>query len=134
MAGLHAVIQSNQFDPESDPEGEAPEDSLAAAGNDNPARCQMVRSIGQELSARTVDMKWVRRVSNIIWKHMADAESPPLGKSRHHHVWSHLGWGDIFWAFYFHAWFEVLNKHFHKASIFALSYVVKSIQNMKKIH
>ena len=37
-------------------------------------------------------------------------------------------------AFYFPQWFEVLNKHLHKASIFALFYVVKSIQNMKKIH
>ena len=61
-------------------------------------------------------------------KHMADAESPPPPTM----FWSHLGWGDICWAFYFPAW--VLNKYFHKASIFAISYVVKSIKNMKKIH
>ena len=104
--------------------------------------CQMVRSIGQKLSARTVDMKWVttevRRVSDIIckpntWQMQRGHRS--LAKSRHHLMfWSHLGWGDIFWAFYWSAWFEVLYKHFHKASRFALSYVIKSIKNMKKIH
>ena len=35
-------------------------------------------------------------------KHMADAESPPppSPKADITMFWSHLGWGDIFWAFY----------------------------------
>ena len=45
--------------------------------------------------------------------------SPPSPKADITMFWSHSGWGDIFWVFYFPAWFELLNKHFHKASIFA---------------
>ena len=103
--------------------------------------CQMDGSIGQKLSAQTVDIKWV--TTEVRW--VADIICMPNTQKmqRAHHpspeaditmFWSHLGWGDIFGAFYFPAWFEVLNKHFHKANIFALSYVVKSIKNMKKTH
>ena len=103
---------------------------------------QMVWSIGQKLSARTIDMKWVTTevcwVSDIICMpntgQIQRAHCPPSPKADITMFSSHLGWGDIFWAFYFPAWLEVLNKHFHKASISALSYVFKSIQNMKKIH
>ena len=68
--------------------------------------CQMVRSIGQKLSASTVDMKWVttevHRVSNIIckpntWQMQRAHPSPKADITM---FWSHLGWGDIFWAFY----------------------------------
>ena len=53
-------------------------------------------------------------------KHTADAESPPPPKA------------DPKKGLFFPAWFEVLNKNVHNASIFALSYVVKGIKNMKK--
>ena len=99
--------------------------------------CQMVRSIGQKMSARTVDVKWVveSHTSFASQTHGRCREPPPpLPKADITMFWSHLGWGDIFLGFHFPAWFEVMNKHFHKASIFARSYVVKSIKNMTKIH
>ena len=66
-------------------------------------------------------------------KHMADADSlQPPAKSRHHHVFIPL----FFEPFIFlHDWkcrTNILSKHI--CLTLTLSYVVKSIKNMKKIH